>query len=265
MNEQEITQLLHLVAGGELSVEDAVLEVKKGPFKLTKLAEATVDHHRLLRHGLCEVIYGESKTIPQILDIAQTLLPDGGPVLVTRLDEAKREALKETYPQGRQNITARTFVLNPPEPKSPESGEPYVALVSAGTSDQPVVEEAVEVCVASSVAYLSIKDVGVAGIHRLLEHLDELHRATAVVVVAGMEGALPSVVAGLVGKPLFAVPTSVGYGANLDGFTPLLAMLNSCASGVAVVNIDNGFGAAYAACKVVQEVQRAVAALTESG
>ncbi len=259
MNERDITRLFQLVASGALSVEDAVLEAKKGPFKLTRLNDATIDHHRLLRHGLCEVIYGESKTTRQILEIARTLADEGTPVLATRLDQAKREALESEYPDGRSNPTAGTFSINPEMPKGPGKGDPYVAIISAGTSDLPVVEEAAEVCIASSVAYTAINDVGVAGIHRLFGHLDEIHQATALVVVAGMEGALPSVVAGLVGKPLFAVPTSVGYGANLEGFTPLLAMLNSCSSGVAVVNIDNGFSAAYAACKVVHEVKRAIA------
>ncbi|HKJ69780.1 MAG TPA: nickel pincer cofactor biosynthesis protein LarB [bacterium] len=258
MNEWDLTRLFQLVASGDLSIEEAVLEAKKGPFKLTHLNDATIDHHRSLRHGLCEVIYGESKTTRQILEIARSLEDDGTPVLITRLDPAKQEAIESEYPDGRSNPTAGTFSINPETPKGPESGEPFVAIISAGTSDLPVAEEAAEVCIASSVAYTAINDVGVAGIHRIFGHLDAIHQATALVVVAGMEGALPSVVAGLVGKPLFAVPTSVGYGAHLEGFTPLFAMLNSCSSGVAVVNIDNGFSAAYAACKVVQEVKRAV-------
>lgn len=251
-------ELLTLVGNGELDIEDALLALKNGPFKLSYLQDATLDHHRQLRHGMCEVIYGESKTSDQILNIAEELSTNGETILITRLDEDKIESLQHRFPEGRANPAGRTYLLNAAQPKSPESGEPYVAIVSAGTSDLPVAEEAKEVCIASEVAFRDIHDIGVAGLHRLLDRLDDLTQATALVVIAGMEGALPSVIAGMVGKPLFAVPTSVGYGANLKGITALLAMVNSCSPGVSVVNIDNGFSAAYAACKVVDEVKRAV-------
>ncbi|MBD3274343.1 MAG: nickel pincer cofactor biosynthesis protein LarB [Candidatus Marinimicrobia bacterium] len=257
MNEAEVRELLTLVGTGDIEIDDAVQTLKNGPFKLSHLKDATLDHHRHLRHGLCEVVYGESKTSEQIISISKKLIQKEETILITRLNKEKQEALQLAVPDGRLNAAGRTFMLNANEPKGPESGEPYVALVSAGTSDLPVVEEAKEVCIASEVAFLDIHDVGVAGLHRLLNRLDELSRATAIVVVAGMEGALPSVVAGLVGKPMFAVPTSVGYGASMNGLAALLTMLNSCSAGVSVANIDNGFSGAYAACKVINEVKKA--------
>ena len=256
MTEDELTTLLESVRGGDVSPTDAVALLRQGPFKSTDMPFAELDHHRPLRNGLGEVVYGESKTAEQIVAIVGHLSEGGKPVLVTRIDAAKSHALVAAFPTGRANITGRTFIANAPEIKTPKSGEPYVAIVAAGTSDAYAAEEACEVCVAMNIAFVSHYDVGVAGLHRLLDKHASLQNASALVVVAGMEGALPSVVGGLFGKPIFAVPTSVGYGASFGGIAPLLAMLNSCAAGVAVMNIDNGFSAGFAACQVVREIKR---------
>ena len=204
-----------------------------------------------------EVVYGESKTAEQILAIVAELGESGGPVLITRLQPEKIAALQARFPAGRANSAARTFIANPPTPREGSLSVPHVAIVAAGTSDLPVAEEACEVCIAMETAFVRVCDVGVSGLHRLLGAVETLQAATALVVVAGMEGALPSVVAGLIGRPVFAVPTSIGYGVSFGGVTPLLAMLNSCAPGVTVTNIDNGFSAAFAACQVVRAVSDA--------
>jgi hypothetical protein len=256
MTEQELTDLLNKVRSDELSTEDALRELREGPFRDTLLEFAELDHHRPLRNGLGEVIYGESKTAEQIVSIAEHLTARDRPILITRLDPGKIAALHERFPNGRANAVARTFIANPPEQKGASSGEPYVAILAAGTSDAYAAEEACEVCVSMNIAFESHYDIGVAGLHRLLDKHASLQNASALVVVAGMEGALPSVVGGLFGKPIFAVPTSVGYGASFGGIAALLAMLNSCAAGIAVMNIDNGFSAGFAACQVVREVKR---------
>lgn len=254
MTDEELSSLLSEVNRGELSVDDALLALKSGPFRRTILPFAEVDHHRGLRHGIGEVIYGESKTTEQIIEIAKAL-PDTLPVLCTRLDPDKLAAVTRVFPTGRVNEVARTFTLNAKPAKGTDTGEPYVAILAAGTSDAYVAEEAAEVCIATETAFIKFYDVGVAGLHRLLDKHDTISGASALVVVAGMEGALPSVVGGLFGKPIFAVPTSVGYGASMNGLAALLAMLNSCAPGVAVFNIDNGFSAGFAACQVIREVK----------
>lgn len=257
MNESELRSLLAAVQTGAVSPDDALRQLQSGPFRPADLGFAQVDHHRRLRQGLGEVIYGESKTLEQILAIAAEAAVAGAPVLITRLQPEKAAALATRHPAGRANAAARTFTLHPPPPLEGGTGIPHVAIVAAGTSDLPVAEEAVEVCVAMGVAYQKHYDVGVAGLHRLLARVGPLQAATALVVVAGMEGALPSVVAGLLGRPVFAVPTSVGYGASFGGLSALLAMLSSCAPGVTVTNIDNGFSAAFAACQVVRAVRAA--------
>lgn len=254
---RDLKGLLEEVVRGVVHPEDAVQKLVNGPFKRTEMEFATLDHHRALRHRLGEVIYGESKTTEQILAIVESFAEHRVPVLATRLSLEKISALQAKFPQGRANLAGRTFSINAPQPKSASSGEPFVAILAAGTSDFNVAEEAIEVCVAMGVAYEKIYDVGVSGLQRLLRRLDEVQKATSLVVIAGMEGALPSVVAGLVGRPVFAVPTSVGYGASFGGIAALLAMLNSCAPGVTVVNIDNGFSAAFAACNVVHAVREA--------
>lgn len=256
MIETELIQLLERVKRDEISPGDAASVLKSSVFRTTDLPFAELDHHRSLRQGIGEVVYGESKSAEQITMIAQHLSDNEQPVLITRLDSEKIAAIGEHFPGGRANLTARTFIVNAPEVKDPSSSEPFVAVLAAGTSDAYAAEEACEVCVAMDTAFEKFYDVGVAGLHRLLDKQESLQKASALVVVAGMEGALPSVVGGLFGKPIFAVPTSVGYGASFGGIAALLAMLNSCAAGVAVVNIDNGFSAGYAACQVVREVKR---------
>lgn len=256
MIETELFQLLVKVQREEVSIADALAILQNAPFRTTQLPFAELDHHRSLRQGIGEVVYGESKSAEQIISIAEHLSHGEQTVLITRLDGEKIAAVEAKFPDGRTNSTARTFIVNAKPAKDSSSGEPFVAVLAAGTSDAYAAEEACEVCVAMDTAFERYYDVGVAGLHRLLDKREALQKASALVVVAGMEGALPSVVGGLFGKPIFAVPTSVGYGASFGGIAALLAMLNSCAAGVAVVNIDNGFSAGYAACQVVREVKR---------
>lgn len=226
----------------DVTVDDALESLRALPFR--DLGFATVDHHRALRQGVPEVIFGERKTAEQIAGISAEIIRHGHNVLVTRVDEEKARIIVEGEPRFRYGAMARTLslVLAPPPPRK----RGPVAVVTAGTSDMSVAEEAVETLLAVGLEPVRHYDVGVAGIHRLLHRLDELRRAEAVIVCAGMEGALPSVVGGIVSAPVVAVPTSVGYGTALGGFTALFAMLSSCASGVVVVNIDSGFGAAMA-------------------
>jgi len=258
MRSEELAALLEGVAAGSVRVDEAIARLKDGPLRQDELSFATLDHHRHLRQGLAEVVYGEGKTLEEILEIAGRLSAPGVPVLLTRLDPEKLAALEGRFPEARFNTRARTCLVNPMPEKGPDDGLPFVAVVSGGTADLPVAEEAAEVCVAMGVAVHRIYDVGVAGLHRILSKVERLRRATAVVVVAGMEGALPSVVGGLVGAPVFAVPTSVGYGASFHGLAALLAMLNSCAPGVTVSNIDNGFSAGIAAARVAKAVTAAL-------
>jgi hypothetical protein len=256
MQDAELIDVLEGVRSGAVTPEQAALALRAGPFRRSELEFADVDHHRSLRHGLGEVIYGEGKTIEQILSITERLAHSGAPVLITRLESEKLSSLRQRYPQSRANDAARTFIVNPLPAKDSARGEPYVAVLAAGTGDLSVAEEACEVCVVMNTAFEKFYDVGVAGLHRLLNKTEKIQGASALVVVAGMEGALPSVVGGLFGKPLFAVPTSVGYGASFGGVAALLAMINSCAPGVAVVNIDNGFSAGFAACQVIRQILR---------
>lgn len=256
MTEQDLSKLLQKVSDGNITIPEAVAKLKSAPFKNDSSEFITIDHHRQLRQGLPEVILGESKTVEQVLDIAEKLKQQNHPILFTRLTKKQIKELKKVHPKIRINKNAKTATLNSPIPKTPSKGDNFVLIVSAGTSDFQVVEEAAEVCVSMEIPFRTLNDVGVSGIHRLLNHTETLQEATAIVVVAGMEGALASVVGGLVSCPIFAVPTSVGYGANFKGISALLAMLNSCAPGVTVSNIDNGFSAAVAACRVVQVVQK---------
>lgn len=211
------------------------------------LGFAQVDTHRALRKGFAEVIYGAGKTGPQIVKIAETILKREHRVLVTRVTPENARLVKRKFRQAVHHAEARCVTVETkPFPKRPG----MIAVVCAGTSDLPVAEEAVVTAEIMGNKVERIYDVGVAGLHRLLNKLELIRSARVVIVVAGMEGALPSVVAGLVATPVIAVPTSCGYGANFAGLTPLLGMLNSCGSGVTVVNIDNGFGAAYAASQI---------------
>ncbi len=248
MDAARIRELLEAVRAGGASVDDAIAELKTLPAQ--ELGFASVDHHRSLRQGMPEVIFGEGKTTQQIIGIAGALAQSQQNVLVTRLSADKAGALLEADASFRYNELARVAVKEG-EPQRQRNATP-VMVVTAGTSDIPVAEEAAETLAACGLAYERVFDVGVAGIHRLTRHLEKLSAAPVVIVVAGMEGALASVVGGMIGGPVIAVPTSVGYGASLSGFTALFGMLSSCASGVTVVNIDNGFGAAMAALRVVE-------------
>ncbi len=207
---------------------------------------AEVDHHRALRRGFPEVILGEGKSEEQVVAIAERLVAGSGRLLITRVDVETYRAVKQRLPDAHYHADARAITLD----RSREQRWPGVAVLCAGTSDLPVAEEAAVTAELMGSRAERYYDVGVAGLHRLLDKLEGMRSARAMVVVAGMEGALPSVVAGLVAAPVIAVPTSVGYGASFGGLAPLLAMLNSCAAGVAVVNIDNGFGAGYLAAVI---------------
>jgi len=243
MDEKSLSQLLKQVKGGQVSVDDAVHRLKDLPF--AELGYATVDTHRSLRFGFPEVVLGGPKTVEQLLGIVGTLLERKQTVLVTRLQPDKAEALLARFPKGEYHPVARIFHI-----KQGKRRAGRVAVVTAGTSDIPVAEEAALTAEAMGAEVRRVYDVGVAGIHRLLRRREEIQDCHAAVVVAGMEGALPGVVGGLVGIPVVAVPTSVGYGANLQGVSALLTMVNSCASNVAVVNIDNGFGGGFYAALI---------------
>jgi len=247
MDPRQLEKLLQAVERKQISAKDAAKQLRDLPF--ADLGYAVVDHHRQLRQGFPEVIYGEGKSAEQIAGIAAEIVSKGAPLLVTRLDPSKLPALELAVPGGTYHPLSRTFALRPKrQPKPKVRG--YVAVVCAGTSDLPVAEEAQITLAVAGHPVVSIHDVGVAGIHRLLARRQELAEASVVIAVAGMEGALPTAVAGLVGAPVVAVPTSVGYGASLGGVAALLGMLNSCAPNVAVVNIDNGFGAGFYAAMI---------------
>jgi hypothetical protein len=236
--------LLEAVASGVSSVDEALAGLRHLPYE--DIGFAKIDHHRGLRDALPEVVLGEGKTPAQIASIGASLAEHGGRLLVTRLSREAYRALQTAVPDAVYHELARVAVVE----RKPRALLPGVAVFCAGTADLPVAEEAALTArMCGSDATLT-SDVGVAGIHRLFDHLPALQGANAIVVVAGMEGALPSVVAGLVSVPVIAVPTSIGYGASFGGLTPLLAMLNSCAAGVSVVNIDNGFGAGYLAASI---------------
>ncbi|MEE2872728.1 MAG: nickel pincer cofactor biosynthesis protein LarB [Candidatus Latescibacterota bacterium] len=245
MNQEHIRQLLEKVASGNLEPDKALEQLRDLPFE--NLGFAHIDHHRALRTGFPEVIFGQGKTREQILSIAERITEHGSQMLATRLAEDAVQALVERFPQAEHDVLARTVLVRAPR-TPPRTG--LVAVISAGTSDLPVAREAVVTAQAMGAHVEEIYDVGVAGLHRLLAYREQLQKARVIVVVAGMEGALASVVGGLVDIPVVAVPTSVGYGASFQGVAALLAMLNSCASGVVVVNIDNGFGAGYAAALI---------------
>lgn len=235
-----IEKLLEAVQKGEVSVADALQKIKAQPFE--ELDFAKIDHHRGVRLGYPEVIYGESKTPEQIMQITQKLLDRDNNILITRANEEAYKAVLSIASEAQYNVMGRTITIARETLIPPES---YIAIIAAGTSDLYVVEEAYETAKILGNHVKKVVDVGVAGIHRLFAHLELIQNAKVVIVIAGMEGALASVVGGLVDKPVIAVPTSVGYGASFGGVAALLSMLNSCASGVSVVNIDNGFGAAY--------------------
>ncbi|MCC7263235.1 MAG: nickel pincer cofactor biosynthesis protein LarB [Candidatus Latescibacteria bacterium] len=246
MDRQRLELLLRQVAAGELSAEAAAQQLQALPFE--DLGFARIDHHRALRRGYPETIFCQGKTTPQILAIAQRLAANGSLVLATRLSPEAGQALVQEFPRAEYDELARVVLIPPDDTPLAEQG--LVVVASAGTADLPVAREAMITARAMGAKVEGIFDVGVAGIHRLLAYSEKLRSARVVVVVAGMEGALASVVGGLVDSPVVAVPTSVGYGASFNGLSALLTMLNSCASGVVVVNIDNGFGAGYAAALI---------------
>jgi len=245
MNTDNLKNLLAEVRSGKVDVESAMTALRHLPFE--DIEFAVVDHHRHLRQGAPEVIYCEGKTVPQIRAIAQKMIEQGSDVLATRADKDVYKSLKALDKRAVFNEAARTVVI---EHKKKKLSEGTVLVVTAGTTDIPVGEEAAVTARAMGSRVETMYDVGVSGIHRLFSRKDSLYSARVIVVVAGMDGALPSVVGGLVDKPVIAVPTSVGYGASFGGIAALLTMLNSCAPGIAVVNIDNGFGAGCMAHKI---------------
>lgn len=243
MTPEYIKNLLAAVKSGDTSVETAMEQLSQLPFQ--DIGCAHVDHHRELRQGMPEVIFGEGKSAGQITKIMSAMAAKGSNILVTRLSAEKAQELSSLFPQSQYHEDARCLVLEQTTVKP--DGRGTVLVISAGTSDIAVAAEALVTARFLGNSVEHVYDVGVAGIHRLLARHGQLAEASVIIVVAGMEGALPSVVGGLVRKPVIAVPTSVGYGASFGGIAALLGMLNSCAAGVTVVNIDNGFGAACAA------------------
>jgi pyridinium-3,5-biscarboxylic acid mononucleotide synthase len=245
MNAAEIKKLFQQVRSGKLSPDEAVEQLRHLPFE--DLGFAKVDHHRAIRAGMPEVIFGPGKAPAHLAEIFSKLAARGNNVLATRVTPEQVRAVRKKLKKAEHIQLARALVLRQ---KDEILGKGTIAVVCAGTSDVPVAEEAVTTAELMGNEVRRVYDVGVAGIHRLLAHKDTLSGARVVVVCAGMEGALPSVVGGLVGVPVIAVPTSIGYGASFGGVTALLAMMNSCAANVTVVNIDNGFGAGYVASMI---------------
>jgi len=245
LNSRNLQQLLAEVASGKLGVDAALERLEALPFE--EVGFACVDHHRALRCGFPEVIFADGKTPEQVEEIFGRLAARGENVLATRVAAETASRVRQRFPQADYHDVARTLTLrqSPPEPTTG-----FIGIVCAGSTDLPVAEEARVTAEIMDQPTRTLYDVGVAGLHRLLARWDDLRKATVLVVIAGMEGALPSVVGGLVSAPVIAVPTSVGYGASFHGLSALLAMLNSCAAGVSVVNIDNGFGAGYQAALI---------------
>lgn len=249
MDKDLLLRLLQSVAGGETPAEDAARRLRH--LSIEDIGFANIDHHRSLRKGFPEVIFGEGKTAGQIAAIMGRMRPQERVVLATRVDPQKAQEVRASHPDAAYHPEARMLVLE--TAPVPVKGRGTILVLSAGTSDIPVAEEAAVTARAMGHRVDTLFDVGVAGIHRLFHHRERIETAAVLVVVAGMEGALPSVVAGLVSRPVIAVPTSIGYGVSLGGLTALFAMLNSCSSNVAVVNIDNGFGAGYMAAMINRE------------
>jgi NCAIR mutase (PurE)-related protein len=261
MDSHELLQLLEQVRAGRIAPADAVHKLRTHPFE--EMGFAKVDLHRRLRCGFPEVVFGQGKSAEQIEGILRTLIRHEQGGLVTRLDPATMVQLQRVFPEGQANPLGRTFWLRAPIDPGPKLGK--VVVVTAGTSDLPVAEEARVTAEAWNCTVTLMADVGVAGLHRLLQQLNALGGADAVVVVAGMEGALPSVVGGLVDCPVIAVPTSIGYGASFGGLAALLGMLNSCASNVVVVNIDAGFNGGQVAGLIARRAGQArLAAASEA-
>jgi pyridinium-3,5-biscarboxylic acid mononucleotide synthase len=245
MNIKEVEKLLNEVKTGKTTVEDALGILKDFPY--TDLGFARIDNHREMRTGYPEIIYCAGKTVEQVREIFRAMAGKENNIVGTRANAEMYEAVRRILPEAVYYQVARIISLQKKKPESPES---MIAIITAGTSDMPVAEEAAITAELLGNKVLRIYDAGVAGIHRLVDKLPEIRKCRVVVVIAGMEGALASVVGGLVDKPVIAVPTSVGYGANFGGISALLAMLTSCSTGVTVVNIDNGFGAGFSASMI---------------
>jgi NCAIR mutase (PurE)-related protein len=246
MNKELLSQLLQRVAAGEVDADAAARQLQL--LACEDIGYAHIDHQRTLRKGFPEVIFGEGKSAEQVIGILERMGAQESVILVTRVDALKAQAVLSRFPQARYHSEARMIVWeNAP---APVQGRGTILVLAAGTSDIPVAMEAFITAQAMGNHVEKVFDVGVAGIHRLFRHREMIENATVLIVVAGMEGALPSVVAGMVSRPVIAVPTSVGYGVSLGGLSALFAMLNSCSSNVAVVNIDNGFGAGYVASMI---------------
>ena len=242
MNTKELKILLKEVKEGKYSIEEAAAKLKY--FPVNDLGHTKIDMHREIRTGYPEIIYCAGKTIAQVRDIVKAMDDGETNILATRATKEMYEAVEKTIPDAEYHEIARAILVHR---NKPEQTKTYISIVTAGTSDMPVAEEAVLTAEVFGNKVKRFYDVGVAGIHRLHHNIEEIGKARVIVVVAGMEGALPSVVGGLVDVPVIAVPTSIGYGANFSGLSALLGMLTSCASGISVVNIDNGFGAGYMA------------------
>lgn len=245
MDEKRIKEILNNIKEGDLSVEDALGKFKDFGYK--ELDYAKIDNHRQLRTGYPEVIFGQGKTPEQIEGIVNYMLEHENNILVTRTNEEVYNRISKLIPEAEYNKMARTITVRRQTKELPKT---HIAVIAAGTSDMPVAQEAIVTAEIFDNDVRTHMDIGVAGIHRFYDKLSEIRKAKVVVVVAGMEGALPSIVGGMVDKPVIAVPTSVGYGANFGGVSALLGMLTSCASGISVVNIDNGFGAGYLASMI---------------
>lgn len=241
MYEQKIKEIMHEVKNKKINVDEAVKKLKFMPFE--DLGFAKIDYHRALRRGFPEVVFCQHKTTGQVVAIVKKLASNNSNVLATRATEEMFNAVKKHVKIAQYNKTSKTIIIQNKKNKNLKNGK--ILVLSAGTSDMPVAEEAAAVAEAMGNKVERIYDVGVAGLHRLLNNKEKINDANVLVVVAGMDGVLPSVVSGIFGKPIIAVPTSVGYGASFKGIAPLLTMLNSCSPGVVVVNIDNGFGAGY--------------------
>jgi hypothetical protein len=251
MRRERVRALLEEVATGRATIDAALARLDDEP--IAALPFANIDHHRALRQGFPEVVFGEGKTVEQTVAICERLESGGDGFLVTRTSEAQRDGLVRRFPAANANAIARTVHLAGRAPSGVARSAPpkTVLIVTAGTGDLPVAEEAAVTLAALGLGVERLTDVGVAGLHRLLSQHEALRGAGAIIVIAGMDGALPSVVGGLVRVPVIAVPTGIGYGASFGGLAALLTMLNSCAAGVVVCNIDNGFGAAMAAARVL--------------
>lgn len=250
MDQEKLKTLLEQVKSGEKEIDEAYEDLKILPFE--NIEYARIDHHRSIRKGFPEVILGSGKTAKQIIGIIEKLESTGANILVTRVNDEQAAKITERLPRVTYDSTSKTiYRINK---KTTKQSQGMILIITAGTSDIPVAEEAIITCELMGETVEKLYDVGVAGIHRLLSHSSLLAKASVIIVVAGMEGALASVVGGLTDKPIIGVPTSIGYGASFGGLASLLGMLNTCAPGVAVVNIDNGFGAAYMACLINRQM-----------